>query len=256
MKQFEEIHEYDNDFKSINNKINITEEEQKDVLYKINYKMDRKSLTRKHATIKWKYYLALSTASLLLIILVMPLLSNIFQDTTGIFSKDESIRQILNELEYEEILYQEKVEKGVVVFYIPKIETNDATNISELSSIFIKKTPFGWEGTYDRGGYSSSIREDITSQYLPKSNSQSPFPMLYGEINNPEVNKIKIINSTNNNVYQAETVMADGHQIWFVFLDENQEVAYEVQGFSKTNEIITSSVLQGKEISDTNDKGE
>ncbi|MBM7571930.1 DUF4871 domain-containing protein [Aquibacillus albus] len=241
MTNFEEMDSYDDSFKSMKNKVYLSETEKREVFHKINMKIERKPSIRKQLSIKWKYRLALSSASFILMILIMPFLINIIQDSTGNLSKDESIRQIVNELDYDTILHQEEVNNGVVVFYIPNIETDDDdTNLSELSAIFIKKTLLGWEGTNDRGGYSSNIGEDITSQYLPKSNRQSPFPMLYGEINNQEVDRIKVINLENNAEYHAETVIMENHHIWFVFLDEMEEGKYEIQGLSETNEMITS----------------
>jgi hypothetical protein len=85
MKQYEkeEVNVYDREFKSMNNKINITQEEQKYVLEQINSRMDRKLPIRKHSPFQWSYIIVLTAASLLFILLSLPLLINVIQDRTG-----------------------------------------------------------------------------------------------------------------------------------------------------------------------------
>ncbi|WP_407268496.1 hypothetical protein [Radiobacillus sp. PE A8.2] len=239
MKQFDEKSEYDDVFRSMNKKVNIAEKDQTEVLYHINNEMDKNNqIQRKNS--KWKYYLALSTAALLVMVLVIPLLSNILLNTTGNMDKNESIKQILNEFGYDQIIYQKDVENGVVVIYDPDIKSDQDAASSDLSAIFIKKSILGWQATNDRGGYTSSVKEDISSQYLAKSNSQSPFPMMYGEINNAEITQIKVINEETNEEYLAETISGEEKQIWFTFLDENIEGTYEIHGLSNTGEVIFS----------------
>ncbi|WP_158735813.1 DUF4871 domain-containing protein [Alteribacillus sp. YIM 98480] len=92
MKQFEEMNEYDREFKSMNNKINLAQKEQEDILYQINNKIGRKSPTRRQVSPIWKYYLTLTVTSLIIIILSLPLLTNIIQDRTGNLN-NESIHQ-------------------------------------------------------------------------------------------------------------------------------------------------------------------
>jgi hypothetical protein len=76
VKQIEEMDQFDNNFKSLNNKLNMTEEEKKDVLYQINNKINSKRKVQKRPT-QWRYYFTLASAALILIILAMPLLSTI-----------------------------------------------------------------------------------------------------------------------------------------------------------------------------------
>lgn len=250
MKQFDERNEYNSHFKSMDNKINIAENEQKEILEQINNRIDSESSTRRKSSKIWKYYFAFSAASLIIIILSLPLLSNMIQERTGFSNMGESIHQILNERGYEKIVHQQEVDNGVVVFYIPNIQSNGM--VSELNSIFIKRTTLGWEGTNDRGGYSTSINEDISSQYLQKSDKQSPFPMLYGEINNSDITQIKVINLESNHEYLAETIETESHNIWFVFLDD-QEGEYEILGLSESNEVITSVDSDDNSVTVTTD---
>ncbi|GIN87410.1 hypothetical protein J6TS2_37960 [Heyndrickxia sporothermodurans] len=81
MKQYEEIGDkYDKDFKSMNNKINITQEEQKNVLEKIINKIEKELPIRRHFYFQKKYLIALTAASLIFIIFSFSLLNNVFHD--------------------------------------------------------------------------------------------------------------------------------------------------------------------------------
>ncbi|WP_235864094.1 hypothetical protein [Sutcliffiella halmapala] len=74
MKPFNEKSVYDHDFKSMKNKIKMTETEHETILFQINSKMDRKQASPKRPFTQWKYYLALTAASFILIMLALPLI--------------------------------------------------------------------------------------------------------------------------------------------------------------------------------------
>jgi hypothetical protein len=76
VKQPEEMDQFDKAFKTMNHKLNMTEGEQKDVLYQINNKINSKKQRPKQAFTHWKYYFTLASAALILILLAMPLLNN------------------------------------------------------------------------------------------------------------------------------------------------------------------------------------
>lgn len=83
MKHPEEMNQFDNSFKSMNNQMNMTEDEQKDVLHQINNKMNNKRQMPKHSFTHWKYYFTLVSAALILLILAMPLISTIQNKSEG-----------------------------------------------------------------------------------------------------------------------------------------------------------------------------
>ncbi|SES12301.1 hypothetical protein [Salipaludibacillus aurantiacus] len=248
MSQFNGNKNMDDVFKSMNKKLDISKQEQNDIHSQMNKKISRIS-KRTPKRPKWKYYLSLTAASIIIVVLSLPLFSNIIHERTG----NEGIYQILNEVGYQEVVHKEEVETGVVVFYAPDIQTNDMdTEVAELGAIFIEKTLWGWEETFDRGAYTTSINEEvtnITSQYLSQSHSQSPFPMIYGEIMNPNIVEIKVINLESNKEYEAEITIKESHKIWFVFVDNNEETNYEVQGLSEKGEVVTSNLVNEDESS-------
>jgi hypothetical protein len=159
-------------------------------------------------------------------------------------SSDDGYFQIIDEQGYNNIIHTEKLDNGVIVFYLPDNMKNKADEeATGLSASFIKKTHFGWLETFDRGGHSSSEKLELTSQYLYKSDDKSPFPMLFGVINNPKIKEIKIINSENSNPIQAKIIDNEEQRIWYSFLNQQKEDAeFEIQGLTDDGEILTSII--------------
>ena len=242
MKSSNDENKFDKEFKSMDKKVNFPENEQEEVLQYINNQVNKTSPKRVRKPM-WNYYLALTAAAIIITILSIPIIDNFIHERTG----DAGINQIMNEVGYKNILHQEEVDNGVVVFYIPDIESNDMDNeVSDLSSIFIKRNIFGVEETQDRGTFSTNLSDDLTnftSQYLPKSDEHSPFPMVFGEINNPDITKIKIKDLKSDQVYEAEVISTDSHVLWYSFLNKNEREMYEVRGLSEEGEVIASNVV-------------
>ncbi|WP_078551553.1 hypothetical protein [Bacillus alkalicellulosilyticus] len=157
-----------------------------------------------------------------------------------IAKQEERIYEILAENGFKQILHQEETKNGVVVFYIPDIKTdNDHETVSDLSAIYIERTWFGWKGTIDRGGYSTSVDRAITSQYLGRSgkSKNSPFPLLFGEIHQPEISTIQVVNKGNERIDEAKVITTDNNTIWFLFIDENiREIS--IQGLDVNGNLI------------------
>jgi hypothetical protein len=159
-------------------------------------------------------------------------------------SSDNGYLKILDEQGYSTIIHEEPLENGVVVFYIPNTMNRTADEeYTSLGASFMKKTFFGWKETLDRGGHSLSGVPELSSQYLPKSDEKSPFPMLYGTINNPKVQDIKIINVQSNTSIQAKIVSDKEQRIWYAFVKQsNKDGEFEIQSLSQDNEIIASII--------------
>ncbi|MET3696616.1 hypothetical protein SAMN05877753_103139 [Bacillus oleivorans] len=101
MKRFNaEMNEYDQDFKSMKNQINMTEEEQHYILHQINTKIEGRLLNTKKSPDKWKYYIALAATFLVLIIVSVPFLSNVLEEGTGLFEHNTTAEEMV-EKHYE-----------------------------------------------------------------------------------------------------------------------------------------------------------
>jgi hypothetical protein len=79
-----DVNEFDQNFKDMKGKINLTENEQKDIVNQINLRMEKPS--KKNGFSTWKPYMALATAFLLVIVFAAPILS----DGLSLFSKNSS----------------------------------------------------------------------------------------------------------------------------------------------------------------------
>ena len=58
MTHFEKDIEFDEELRGLNNKFKITQDEQKDILNKINITIEKCKPTKKVRVLNWKYYFA------------------------------------------------------------------------------------------------------------------------------------------------------------------------------------------------------
>lgn len=155
-------------------------------------------------------------------------------------ASEEDLTKQIKELDYD-VVHIEEVEDGVVVFHKPG-NVGEEQTVSSMGAHFIKQNPFEWEVTNDQGTYMSGIDKPIFSQYLLKSDKISPFPMLYGEIKDPIIHIIRVVNEQDPTTYEEATVMErNGHRFWYLFLDEPTDpTTFEIQGLSKDQVVLTS----------------
>ncbi|MHB8127289.1 MAG: hypothetical protein ACYDEJ_17030 [Desulfitobacteriaceae bacterium] len=126
------------------------------------------------------------------------------------------------------IIYQEEVNGGIVVF--TKRTTGDAYVID---SGFIKKGLLGWKWIWG-GGYSGYY-----GQYF-QAISGTPFPMLFGDINNEQITKVNIKDVEHNNSKEAKIVGNCNDRIWFTFLNKYDGPSFEIITLSQTGKVLDS----------------
>ncbi len=145
----------------------------------------------------------------------------------------ESILDALSEIEeYESIFHHKKVENGVVVFYEPKSEGS-----SPLSAAFIQKTSGGWEATLDRGGHTKTSSPFTSHQLMMQANENSPFPMLYGKVTNPDVKYVRI--TLEEKEIKPKTLHSQGKHIWYAFMEKPTDgSSLIINGLSEQFEVI------------------
>jgi peptide methionine sulfoxide reductase MsrB len=171
---------------------------------------------------------------LLIITLILFLILILFLRSNN----DKELNAILQDERIRTIIHQEEVPNGIVIFYVPNIK-GDGTAEASFEARFIKKTITGWKATLDRGGTSGTLDQDIYSQYLTKFDSKSPFPMLFGEITNPNIEKIMVQYQDGQKVNHVKTIKEKGEHIWFVFVDEpKEETTYIIKGFTSSGQLI------------------
>jgi len=155
---------------------------------------------------------------------------------TGCENKEFS--EILQDERIGVLVHQEEVENGVVIFYVPNIK-GDIPPKASFEARFIQKNLFGWEETFDRGGTTGTLENQLYSMYLNKYSKKSPFPMLFGEFTNPEIEKIVFENEKDKKVIEAKIVETNGKHFWFAFIEEPKEkIKFKIKGYSAHGELI------------------
>lgn len=100
---------------------------------------------------------------------------------------------------------------------------------------FVQKSFFGWKWVWG-GGFGG-----ITGQYLgqvPDIDS----PLIWGELQNNEVQKVRVTNVSSGNYYDAKIVYNLDTRIWFVFLSSNDKLL-SIKGISEKGEVIDSQEI-------------
>lgn len=143
------------------------------------------------------------------------------------------------------ILQKEFLENGVIVFHIPNIMGDDDAK-STLGAEYVSHTLWGWEVSYKGGSYSSGISQTMYYQYFPKT-TNSPFPMVYGEITEPKITKVLVADLQNKtkqggkiiNVKKAPGIKND-MRIWYALLDKSHGPTIEIDGMTANAEVLFS----------------
>lgn len=154
---------------------------------------------------------------------------------------DEAISKS-DRLNKSTILHKEVLEEGVLVFHIPDIKGDKAE--SRLGAEFVRKVLFGWEVSYKGGAYSSGIKQPLYGQYFPAF-EDSPFPMVYGEIKDSNINKVVVKEPGSKLEKQARIInvkrkpaMERDMVLWYVFLDRINGKSLDIKGMTANNEVI------------------
>jgi hypothetical protein len=170
------------------------------------------------------------------------------------FLKKDSTGTALEEIErsrgtISELLEEKEVRNGEVVFYIRQ----DGSREPVLSADYVKKTFLGWKWT-SGGGHSLPLasRTDTSPktdtvwsyQYIAATKgtlwSDSPFPLLFGTFNNPQVTKVTVKSIQTGQETEAKIIPSKGIvKLWYVFIPQDQGSSYELTGLSNTGEMLS-----------------
>jgi hypothetical protein len=124
------------------------------------------------------------------------------------------------------VIYQEKVNGGVVVF------TKRITgNANTIDAGYVKKGLLGWKWIWG-GGFSG-----YSGQYF-QAVSGTPFPMLIGDINNEQTAAVKIIDTEHKNSKETKIVGSGNDRVWFTFLDKSDGPAFEIITYSNSGNVL------------------
>jgi hypothetical protein len=145
-------------------------------------------------------------------------------------NKEQEYNEILQDERIDTLIHQEKMDKGVVLFYIPNVKSDGEL----IEAMFIEKTYFGWKASSLYRGGGSSL-QPIPTIFLPRMSGKS---LLFGFNPNENIDEIKVDYRYRNSFkeIQAKTLTNKKRHIWFAFVEEPKvETHYTIKGFSDGN---------------------
>jgi len=83
-------------------------------------------------------------------------------------------------------------------------------------------------------------RRSCSAPELEEGNN-SPFPILFGLIEEDSIKKIQVEYQYKGNLKEvhSKTVNAEGRYLWFAFVDEpNTEITYTIKGYSDDGDLL------------------
>lgn len=234
-----------NDFRSLNQKITMSDKEREKVQEQMNIRMNSspESEVRKASTPR-KYYFALASAALIFVLILIPaIFNNLDKPDDSVVVSDEippeRLEEILAPYDNNKILHVEEVDEGVVVLFTWYIKKD--INIEVLNATFIKKTKYGWEESVESAEHTLLDKEDLSHQLVTPSSDESPFPLVFGKIINSEITGVSVTDPENDKEYTAKIITSDkGEDYWFTFVDINPEELFEIHGVTNEGESIYS----------------
>lgn len=232
-----------NDFQSLNQKIMMSDKEREKIQAQINLKMNASPEVIKASTPR-KYYIALASAALIFMLILIPaILNNLEKPSESVVVADEippeRLEEILAPYEADEILHVEEVDEGVVVFFTRYIKKD--INIEVLHATFIKKTKNDWEESTEGAEHDLLDKDDLSHQLVTPSSEESPFPLVFGKINNPDISRVLVKVVENKQEYPAEIIVSEtGKRYWFTFAEIGREEMFEIHGLTRENQAIYS----------------
>ncbi|OIJ14251.1 hypothetical protein BKP35_07050 [Anaerobacillus arseniciselenatis] len=141
-------------------------------------------------------------------------------------NNEKEFSEILQDERIQLLIHQEKVDNGVVLFYVP----NTTGDGEAIEARFIEKTLLGWEASLlHRGGGSSLLA--IPTIFLPKMGEKS---LLFGFHPNNAIDEIKVEYKHGGVLKEVEanTIENKERHIWFAFVEQPKvKTIYTIKGY-------------------------
>ena len=126
------------------------------------------------------------------------------------------------------IIYEEKTDKGVIVFY-------NHLGGDDLSTAFVKKNLIGYKTIYSgvQGDMKLVLSKfGISNAYFPGIEKTS-LPIYFGVISNIDISQVKVIEKKRNIEGQAKIINAKDRRIWLVYMENFEGSDFEIIGLSE-----------------------
>jgi hypothetical protein len=170
-----------------------------------------------------------------------------------VYLKNQSANTAIEEIERArgsigEILQEREVQNGEVVFYMRQ----NGQGAAVINADYIKKSFLGWKWSAG-GGHTlpsttgvnnPSQAETIWSyQYMSAlkgtMSSNSPFPLLFGTLNDNKITSVTVKEIKSGQEIKAELVSAkSGIKLWYAFIPWEQG-EFELTGFSDSGQAVS-----------------
>ncbi|WP_340401914.1 hypothetical protein [Paenibacillus sp. FSL H8-0079] len=168
-------------------------------------------------------------------------------------SPEGAVQEFRGEFYTSQFIHQEAVDGGMILFTHKK----GRENISNLQMEYVRKNIFGWKWVWG-GGYSVSEATEgefaLDYMSIPTLDQVStPFPMLFGNIQDSSIKRISVETQENGTVIATEAKLVEvshGHLIWYIYLPPSAAIPYIIKGFNEEGKLITH-----EQIKDANDSG-
>ncbi len=137
---------------------------------------------------------------------------------------------------------EEKVQGGEILYFI---KNSLDYKKADLAAGYIKKTIWGWEWVWggEHGGISSTTKiNGFSTQFFPATKG-TPFPLYFGAITNPQIDKIKVVELQRNITSEAEISGNGDLRVWHIFMGNLKGSKFSIKSYTK----------EGKELSYVNE---
>ena len=156
--------------------------------------------------------------------------------------KGKTIEEVISKTERisnTSVLYEEEVEKGVLIFHVPQISGNESTKGSKLGIEFLEKKFNNWVMAYKGGAYSNGISQKLYHELFYLDDSM---PGFYGEVKDFNIKMITI--ETNGLIEEAIIIEVLHNEnaitIWYIILDGYEEPIL-INGYDEKGELLYHS---------------
>jgi hypothetical protein len=154
------------------------------------------------------------------------------------------------------IIHQQPVNNGMMVFFLRNFNDGQI----QVSSGFVKKTRQGWKWSYGGSFGATNVRLDLSpeeakgesfySSYFPSTTGteyDSPFPMIYGVILNPDISRIVVRDYITGLERQTDVVEINKHfKLFYVLIDDAQGKNFDIIAYDHDGGILrTETIDQG-----------
>jgi hypothetical protein len=164
---------------------------------------------------------------------------------------EEAIQKLRHDTS-KQIIHKEPVNGGTLLFIKRDFQKVGST---DLEIDYLRKTWLGWKwtwgGMFGSGSSIAGTKSVLSYMLMPKiSGINTPFPLLYGDVLDPTVYSIIIIENGANPMKAKLVGSQTGHTIWFAYLPTSFTVPYEIQALN-----VNGDIVESKTINEPNDSG-